>query len=84
MCQIQNREDFPSADNDGPAEQSINALPAIKVADPEGKSGGKLKAVSSWSAACKSDLELQPHFIHLAFLAFSTFWSNAKGEITIL
>jgi len=49
-----------------------------------GKSGGKLKAVSSWSAACKSDLELQPHFIHLAFLAFSTFWSNAKGEITIL
>jgi len=36
MCQIQNREDFPSADNDGPAEQSINALPAIKVADPEG------------------------------------------------
>jgi len=34
MCQIQSREDLPSADNDGPAEQSINALPAIKVADP--------------------------------------------------
>jgi len=26
-----------------------------------GKSGGKLKAVSSWSAACKSDLELQQY-----------------------